>query len=375
MNAADLAALETAGVYDPAAERAEERLELLEFLEDQGVSRDEMVAAHRAGRLPLAAAERLVHGGRERLTLAEVSERTGIPIDAFRRVWLADGFPDPGETPVFSESDVEAFALFHATVALLGEDVVLQLARVIGSSLARIAEAEVAAIALHVGAPLLETETSEPGLARALVGTAEILPLVARVMDTLHRRHIDAAIKRAAFTTPGLGRGPSVTSMAVGFADLCGYSALAQRLSMEELAAALAQFDALAADIVVAGAGRVVKLIGDEVMFVGQDPVGACRIARTLQRRLDEHDVLPRIRVGLAYGELLAHDGDYYGAVVNLAARAAGVAEAGDVIVDDALQRAVRDAAGGYEFAGTGPQRLKGFAEPVELYRLIAAAP
>ena len=66
-----------------------------------------------------------------------------------------------------------------------------------------------------------------------------------------------------------------------------------QRLSFPDLAAALIEFDELASDAVVEGGARVVKLIGDSVMFVTGDPHAACEIALTLSSRLADHRRLP----------------------------------------------------------------------------------
>lgn len=372
MAVADHAVYQDAGLYDPGDERAAQRLELLEHLAARGVSIEEMVEAEREGRLPLVAAELRIRGGRERFTLAEACARTGIAPDAFWRVWRADGFPDPGDTPVFTEADLEVFGVFHAARDIFGEQVLYELARVCGSSMARIAEAGVAAIASKVGASLLDEDAREVEVARAMEQVVEILPRLSGLLDSLHRHHIEAAVRRIAAGATGMGLRRSATELAVGFADLSGYTALSARLTMEELAATIGMFDALAADTVVAAGGRVVKLIGDEVMFVVRDAAAGCATALALRDAIAAHPDLPALRTAVAYGELLARDGDYYGPVVNLAARAVATASPGTVLTDAVTVHAVKagERGGAYAFEAAGEHVLKGFDAPVELYVL-----
>jgi adenylate cyclase len=155
----------------------------------------------------------------------------------------------------------------------------------------------------------------------------------------------------------------------VGFVDLVDSTRLVQQLSIKELGAALTQFDAGAIDTVVAGGGRLVKLIGDEAMFVVPDVDSACAIALELADALAAHPVLPAARGGIAAGEVLSREGDYFGPVVNLAARAVKLADPGCVLASAEVARA----ADAYRFAPVGAQRLKGFDEPVKLFRLERA--
>jgi adenylate cyclase len=135
---------------------------------------------------------------------------------------------------------------------------------------------------------------------------------------------------------------------------------------MSELGVSLVDFDELASDLVVDRGGRLVKLIGDEVMFVAADPGTACEIALDLTDRLDAHPRLPSARGALACGEVLTRDGVYFGPVVNLAARAVKLADPGTVLVSSEVRRAATD----YEFAPIGAQQLRGFDEPVDLFRV-----
>src|SRR5438067_7592158 len=150
----------------------------------------------------------------------------------------------------------------------------------------------------------------------------------------------------------------------VGFVDLVGSTPMASRLSTSELGAALAAFEATASDIVVEKGGRIVKLIGDEIMFTTTEPAVALAIAAELVHAFEHHPVLPGVRAGLSYGQVLTRYGDCFGPVVNLAARVVGVADPGAVVM------AADVPANGWKVEPLGPHTLKGFDAPVELARL-----
>jgi adenylate cyclase len=127
----------------------------------------------------------------------------------------------------------------------------------------------------------------------------------------------------------------------VGFADMVGFTTLSQQLSEEELAAVVARFEEVAHDTVTAGGGRVVKMIGDEAMFVTESALSAARIGLALAEAYADDELLSDVRVALAVGPVLVQDGDFYGPVVNLASRLVNMAAPGAVIVTDEFYRAV----------------------------------
>jgi len=142
-----------------------------------------------------------------------------------------------------------------------------------------------------------------------------------------------------------------------------------------QLGAALTEFEETAADCVVGHGGRVVKLIGDEIMFVVGDPVAACAMALDIVAALEHHAVLPRVRGGLADGEVLTFGGDCFGPVVNLAARLVKEAEPGGVVVDPEIRRLVESTSPGYRFDTIGERALVGFEANLELAVVTRNAP
>jgi len=182
--------------------------------------------------------------------------------------------------------------------------------------------------------------------------------------DVLLRHRLESARRPIG---ADVAAGVEVQRRSVGFADLVGSTAMTQQLEMRDLGVALSAFEATAAEIIISSGGRLVKLIGDEVMFTVPEAMAAAEIALELVEAFSTHDLLPPVRVGVATGDVVTRDGDYAGAVVNLAARAAKVAPQSSVLVDVATREALTAA---YPTRSAGSYALKGFAEPVPLYRV-----
>jgi adenylate cyclase len=251
-------------------------------LQELGCTDEEIDRAVTDDVVDLLMVDRMVMPAERRMTQAQVAESTDIPIDTARRFWRALGFLDVGEDdPVFTDMDIEAVRLFQSMVAvgLVDTDTAVQMARVIGSSMARIAEAEAGPgstpMLISSGDSIIDADE----FARQ-AGTS--LPAMTRLLEYVWRRHLQAATRRAMLhrtRAPGEGISPV---MAVGFADMVGFTMLSQHLRDEELAAVVARFEALAHDTVVGQGGRVVKMIGDEVMFVVPTATSAASIGLSL---------------------------------------------------------------------------------------------
>ena len=104
---------------------------------------------------------------------------------------------------------------------------------------------------------------------------------MARLLEFVWRRHVQAAVRRAMLLRTRTDRG-ALPVLAVGFADMVGFTTLSQQLTEEELAAVVARFEEVAHDTVTGGGGRVVKMIGDEAMFVTESALAAARIGLAL---------------------------------------------------------------------------------------------
>lgn len=350
-----------AGLYDPTAPNAAERLELLEWLASRGVTLEQMTAAVHGGSLTGLAGDLLLKGGR-RYTLDEVSQLTGISPERLSALNLAVGLPTARDVPAFTGETVETYRFFTGGSALFGEAPLLRFLRTVGSSLSRIAEAAVSLFYVNVEGPMRERGTTERELAEASLRAIETIEALQTMIHGVFRVHMEAAIER--FRQAELGRSVHAAHMTIGFIDLVGFTALSSTLSARDLAEMVERFEERAHDVVTARGGRVVKLIGDEVMFVTLDAAAACDIALTL---LEEFATDPTVtpRGALATGALVIRGGDYYGPIVNLASRVAELAVPREVLVTEAVVTEARAPA--FRFAPAGRRMLKGFEEPVAL--------
>jgi adenylate cyclase len=202
----------------------------------------------------------------------------------------------------------------------------------------------------------------EKDLARVSETALALLPGAVRAMDVILRRHMEQKTRPFEELLHPERADVDMVDRAVGFCDLVGYTSLAEREEPEELARLLRRFEATAADLITARGGSVVKLIGDEIMFVAPDAATGAYVSLGLAEVFDD----PPVRCGLASGRLIVREGDYHGPVVNLAARLVKIAPPGGVMTTRALAGDLE----GFGWVDAGPHELKGFDEPVDVARI-----
>jgi adenylate cyclase len=284
--------------------------------------------------------ERIVLGGARRYTRVEVEERSGVARGRNERLWRALGFADIDDDDiVFTDSDVEALKLIDGLVCsgLIDPTVEAAAARAAGQSLSRLAEWEIGLLNDYV----VSRAENEPDLAdgATVLRFAEtILPVMEQLHSYVWRRHIAALAGRALASSPD----ELVSNvLVVGFADVVGYTRLTRNLTETELAELIERFESTAAEVIAAAAGRLVKTLGDEVLFVAADPVAAAAISLGLLDSINVDGELPDVRIGMARGNVLSRFGDVYGPVVNIASRLTSAAKPGTVLVDRELATAL----------------------------------
>ena len=286
--------------------------------------------------------ERRVLGGSRCCTRDEIEKRSGVPPERTQRLWRALGFADVDDDDVvFTESDVEALRLMNVMVGSGVLDPGLEAAavRAAGQALARLAEWELGLLNDYVRARVAVGEVPVDQ-ATVLRFVETMLPMMEQLHSYIWRRHIAALTGRAMASNAA-----ELTSntLVVGFVDVVGYTRLARRLTEPELGRLIDRFDAIALDVVAAAGGRVVKTLGDEVMFVADDPLRGAEIGRRLLVSVDAHPKLPDVRIGMAWGRVLRRFGDVYGPVVNIASRLTAAAKPGTVLVDRELATALQE--------------------------------
>jgi class 3 adenylate cyclase len=156
----------------------------------------------------------------------------------------------------------------------------------------------------------------------------------------------------------------------MSFLDLVGYTHLTEQRG-DAAAAALAESLAVLVNRSAREHGGVpVKWLGDGVMVHYREPAGAVLSALGLAEQLPEAG-LPPAHVGVAAGPVVAQGGDYFGRTVNLAARIAAHASAGQVLVSQSVAESAPPQ--GVRFVELGELPLKGFARPVRLLEACRA--
>lgn len=349
------------GVYDPHQPDAELRLELLNLLVSLGATGEELVTFQDS--LPSLAGVLAIRGG-PALTLEESARRSGLSTAAFRDLALTAGLPDPEpDVPVFTEGFVAFASVVQEVSAIFGEQACTQLIRVLAAAMARVADAMVSSFLVNVASPAYRMDPVGLGVARANADVASLLPVVAPALEALLRQHLLIA-QRMVGSEDEVGEFET-RQLAVGFVDLVGSTELGQKMDLTELGATLIDFERIASEAITEGGGRVVKLIGDEILFTAPDAVTASSIALDLADAFQGHPSVPQVRAGLASGEVMLRDGDVFGPVVNLASRIVGVAQAGEVITTGEVATTT-----GLPSVSLGVHRLSGIVGDMELHRL-----
>jgi len=303
----------------------------------------------------------LLWGDHSSITIHELAERSGLDVEVCRRARMLLGLPDPGEDALCRVQEVEAFQGFAAGMEMFGPEPVLHFTRVLGSALAAVAEGS-----LSVFGRALTDRAGDDG-ASPLQGDAytlaafdavEAFQIVPMVLQIVAKLQFDLATERLT-TDPGQPRWA-----AVGFVDLTGSTAATERLGDAAMAAALTRFEEWAVELAGRNGGRVVKYIGDEVMFLAPAIDGATAVATGLIERVAADPVLHSARAAVAFGPVLSRDGDWFGSTVNLAARLVDRAKPGVVLLSGE---------GAAEVPGVtakGRRRVRDMSERVDVWRL-----
>jgi adenylate cyclase len=350
------------GVYDPHGENPDLRLELLQYVIALGASPDELVTFRDT--LPALAGVLSIRGGAA-LTLEEAAARSGLSTLEVKTLAQAAGIPDPEpDVPVFTEGFVELISNMGEFADVFGEAASTQLLRVFGLAMSRIADAVISSFLVNVAPGAQREDPVGLGVARANVEAASLLRIFGPALDALFRQHLLIARRLTNLDADFVGI--ERRSLVVGFVDLVGSTELGEKLDLSDLGTALSEFERTSTETIAEGGGRVVKLIGDEIMYTAPDALSASSIALDLADAFDGHISIPPVRVGLASGEVLLRDGDVFGPTVNLASRACKVGKPGEVITTSDVASGA-----GLPHVSLGARHLNGIPGQVELHRLI----
>ncbi|MEU8948226.1 adenylate/guanylate cyclase domain-containing protein [Streptomyces sp. NPDC048489] len=288
-----------------------------------------------SGEDPLALRlEQLILGAERRYTPFQAARSAGVSMELASRFWRAMGFADIGQAKALTEADVLALRRLAGLVeaGLLSEAMAVQVARSTGQTTARLAEWQIDSFLEGL------TEPPEPGMTRTEVTYPLIqllLPELEEFIVYVWRRQLAAATGRV--VQAGDDEEMVDRRLAVGFADLVGFTRLTRRMEEEELGELVEAFETTAADLVAAHGGRLIKTLGDEVLYSADDAGVAAEIALRLIETMANDETMPELRVGIAFGTVTTRMGDVFGTTVNLASRLTSIAPRDAVLVDGAF--------------------------------------
>lgn len=273
----------------------------------------------------------------------DVAAQAEVSTHSARRFWRALGLPEVERDQVaFTDADVEALRQVAALVrdGIVDDTTALALARAIGRSSDRMASWQVQLI----GEALADSEHGS--VADAVHRVADLAPTLADRLEPLvlyaWRRHLASAMRRFVTETAPDSTVPTLRR-SVCFADLVSFTRLVRRLPERELSGVVQRFETITSDLITEGGGRVIKTVGDEVLFVAWPPQRAIDIALQIADRISADPMLPDVRIGVATGDVLARLGDVFGTTVNLASRMTAIAQPSHVVCDEETARALAD--------------------------------
>lgn len=308
-----------------------------------------------------------VLGEPRKYTGDEAARLAGVSSVFAQRYWRALGYAAVDHDALeFTDSDVAGLRVVASFIeqGVSSEQGVLQVSRLVGRSTARLAESQVDVVvesleALGVG--LTERIAFVENLAR------QVTPDIAFVLAQTWRRHMAATINRM---NPAVDELHS-SVVGVGFADLVGFTDMSRTLSETDLLTLVEGFEDRSAEIIGDHGGRVIKMLGDEVLFTAADPDPVARIGLALLDTFGRNRHEPGLRVGLAFGQTVRHLGDIFGTTVNLASRLTGLAEPDPILTSSAVAEAL-DGNPAYRFTPRRNDGVRGLGS-ITSYRLTRA--
>jgi adenylate cyclase len=349
----------------------EERRRLLEELDREGFSLDEMREACAEGRLALLPLERELAPPGERFTFKEMAERAELDEEFLANLTRALGLPMPDDDePIFTEHDLQAARTVGGfRAAGIDDEALLEVTRVLGHSLSQI----VAALRSMFTQSFFKPGDSEYDVALRWAGAAkELNPMLEEVVRYLLRAQQVAQLRQGVFNLAGLGSG--ATEISVAFADLAGFTRLGEQVAADQLGSVAGRLTALATDAAQPPV-RLVKMIGDAAMLVSTEPKALLEVVLRLLEAVDrEGEEFPPLRAGIATGEGLSRGGDWYGAPVNLASRITDKTRPAAVVVSAEFKELIGD--DGYAWTKLpGKRKFKGISEDQVLFRVRRPEP
>jgi adenylate cyclase len=303
--------------------------------EDLMTTQEQQTGGHDRRNLVIERIEEIILGGPRKYTGQELLAQAGVDSERGARLWQSLGFAEAGEARVFTDLDARLLDDIESVRAtgILSEHLQEAALRFIGQAMSGLADWQVDYI--H---HLLAVDNTDP--LHWPVNLRSLLPELEGLQEFIWRRHLAVAAGRLMASAPD---DADLRTLAVGAVDLVGFTRTVRRLSPSQLAELVELFHGIAGDAIADHGGRLVKTVGDAVLFVTDRPQETALIALELLDRTATEDTLPEVRTGLALGSVLTRFGDIYGEVVDNAARLCSHSRPGRILVDRAFATALEE--------------------------------
>ena len=293
-------------------------------------------------------------GGPQTLTIEDVASMAGATIEEVQDFWVAMGFPSPRrEEKVFTENDAKLFLQWSRFMASGAIDTAT------ARSLLRANSHLADRLGLWQVEALVEDTMRRFGLddtaARMYVldHIRERVDVLEDVLRHSWRRQLDALLKRMdhEISTRGHeGLQPRFPlNRSLGFVDMVSYTSSSAILG-GKLVDLIGRFEQLSRDAVTDAGGRVVKMIGDAVMYIADDLETGLRVAVSLIEQLGADDQMLPVRASFVRGDVFSRSGDVFGPTVNLASRLVDIAPVGKILMDPTTAAAIAAGKAGMEY-------------------------
>lgn len=272
--------------------------------------------------------ETLLLGEPAVLTREDVEALAPLPIVQATQIWTAMGFAEiPYGQQAFTHADVTALKTAASLLELgvIDPDTLLVMARAMGQGLSKLAEAQ-----LDVLRALSGGMSTEEAVTAATAAADDVLPKIEQLVLFVWRRQFAAAVQRSLATVQEGG----MPVLAIGFVDLVNFTRSTRTWDAAQLERTLEHFERTLSLRVTAVGGRVVKTLGDGVLFTTDDAGTAVSVALDTAAAHEADPDLPSARAGVALGPVLVRLGDVFGEPVNIASRLTDEARPGTVLVD-----------------------------------------
>jgi adenylate cyclase len=305
-------------------------------------------------------------------TFASLAEKTGVPLELLMVIREAIGYAQPSPGDRVREDELRVIPGIQRQLDRGFKPASIERwLRVYGDSLRRMAETEgswwieeimMPIFAAGVDVPQRIDEASRWGIELTQMIDAAVISMYHAHQEHVWSQNIFEGLEEQ-LDRAGL-RSKMELPPAMCFLDMTGYTRMTEQRGDEAAAELATSMARMVARTSREHGGKLVKWLGDGVMFYYREPGPGVLAALKMMDGITASG-LPPAHVGIHAGPVLFQEGDYFGRTVNIASRIAAYARPGEILVSQEVVDAAQ--LEGVTFLSIGPADLKGVGE-VDLY-------